>query len=179
MKNYFNRAFMILAMLFVSVTYTGAYLSDSVAVSGNTFTAGVWDSGPEVVLNEAMVNPANESGSNPNGEWIEIVNVSSTTVDVNGWIIEDSVSNSYVISATNTNTGTTTIAAGEYLAVYKNGVAIFNNGGDSINLYDLSSNLIDDFSYSSSTDDVTWSRVPDAIGSWSDGHIPTPGGPNV
>ena len=41
-----NRGFLIAAMFFVGVTYTGAYFSDSVTVSGNTFTAGTWATPP-------------------------------------------------------------------------------------------------------------------------------------
>lgn len=182
MKHFFHRGFLIAAMFFVAVTYTGAYFSDSVAVSGNTFTAGTWDTGPNIILNEAMVNPSDEGGSNPGGEWIELYNAGASAVDVNGWYIYDNASGNYIISSLNTNTGLTTILSGGYLAVYKNGPAIFNNDGDSVRIYDgpiATGTLIDSMTYTSSTDSKTWSIIPNVTGTWLDNRTPSPGGPNV
>ena len=50
------------------------------ADDGDTPTVG------ELVINEIMINPA---GSEPGGEWIEIVNISGETRDLNGCSITD------------------------------------------------------------------------------------------
>lgn len=183
MSKLFDRGFMIAAMFFVAVTFTGAYLSDSVSVSGNTFATGV-SSHTDIVLNEVMVNPAVEDGSNPDGEWVELYNKGSWTIDVSGWEIYDDGSHHFAISVSNTNTGGTIISAGGYLAVYRNGSAIFNNDspGDSVRLFDgpiATGILIDSMTYPSSTDSKTWDRIPNGVGTWSDGHTLTIGGPNV
>jgi len=77
MKHFFHRGFLIAAMFFVAVTYTGAYFSDSIMSSGNTFTAGVWA--------EPVINEVSSAGS----EWIEIRNLRPVTMVLDGYSIND------------------------------------------------------------------------------------------
>lgn len=91
MKRYFKRGFFIAAMFFVAVSYTGAYFSDSVAVSGNTFTAGTWTPGP-VTITEVLYDPS--SGSDTGLEWIEIKNTGQYAININNYLLHFATSGS-------------------------------------------------------------------------------------
>ena len=43
----------------------------------------------DIVINEIMYNPATSQGSDTNYEYIELVNIGTQSVDVNGWQISD------------------------------------------------------------------------------------------
>jgi hypothetical protein len=126
-----------------------------------------------------MVNPLNEAGTMPDGEWVELYNAGSTPTDVNGWQIRDGSTSYFTINSSRTNTGSTQINPGGYLAVYRNmGSSMFNNDGDKVKIFD-GSTLIDSIDYGSSTDGKSWSRLPNITGAFADNQEPTPGGPNV
>ncbi len=90
MKRYF-RGFLIATMFFVTVSYTGAFLSDSVAVSGNTFTAGTWTPGP-VTITEVLYDPS--SGSDTGLEWIEMKNTGQYPININNYLLHFATSGS-------------------------------------------------------------------------------------
>ena len=74
----------------------------------------------QIVINEIMQNP---SAVNDNqGEWFELYNAGSMTVDLDGWTIKDDGSNTFTIS------GTTEITAGGYLVFGINGTTSTNGG---------------------------------------------------
>ena len=60
----------------------GTALAVTVAISDNEVGGGT----PQVVISEIMYNP---NGAEPDGEWIEIVNVGSTSVNLANWKFED------------------------------------------------------------------------------------------
>jgi hypothetical protein len=172
-------------MLFIGLSYSGAHLSDSVAVTGNAFIAEQ-SSNYDVVLNEVYANPiGDEAATMPGGEWLELYNKGHWPIDVNGWYLYDAlVSHDFKISTVNVLSGSTVIAPRGYLVIYRNGDADFslNNGSETVRLYDdslLVGNLIDSFSYMNTQESKSWSTIPDGTDIWSDGHVPTPGGPNV
>lgn len=82
-----NKWFLIAAMFFVGVAYTGAYFSDSVSVSGNTFTAGTWATPPTPPSQDVVINEVMWMGSvgYTSDEWIELKNITSAPVDLSGW----------------------------------------------------------------------------------------------
>lgn len=92
-----------------------------------------------------------------------------------------------VISSTNTNTGSTLIASGDLLVVYRDGDTDFdldNDGTDTVKLYTdhvwLGGTLIDSrvYNYGESVpDDKSFTRMPDGTANWIDPD-PTPGEPN-
>jgi hypothetical protein len=125
-----------------------------------------------------MYNPTVESGSNPDGEWVELYNNSGSTVDLTGWYIKDLADHTMTIDAAHTNTGLVTISASSWLVVYRNGSAILNNTGDTISLFDSSNNLIDSHTYvGGKATDLTEARIPDGTGAWVD-PVATPGTAN-
>lgn len=83
MKKIMNRWFLIVAMLFVAVSYTGAYFSDSVISSGNTFSAGTWVPGP-VTITEVLYDPV---GTDTGLEWVELTNTGSYTINLGGYVM--------------------------------------------------------------------------------------------
>lgn len=179
-----NRWVLVAAMFFVGVAYTGAYFSDSVSVSGNTFTAGV-SSHSDIALNEFMANPPGaENAPMPDGEWVELYNKGPWPIDVNGWYLYDAHDDHDLpITTANVGGGSTIIPAHGYLVVYRNGDPSFslNNDTDTLRLYDGtigSGSMIDSYTYTGTTEDETWARVPNGTGSWTADQTPTKGGSN-
>ena len=92
MKRYFKQGFLIAAMFFVAVSYTGAFFSDSVMSSGNTFTAGTWTPGP-VTMTEVLYDPI---GVDTGLEWVELKNTGSYTIDLGGYVMHcDNITTTY------------------------------------------------------------------------------------
>lgn len=141
-----------------------------------------------VVINEFMPNPAGtDDAAMPGGEWVELFNPTSVSVNVDGWVLYDSSnSNELVISAANTNTGDTWVPSKGYLVVYRNGdgdFALNNSSGDSVRLFNdaigSGGALIDSHVYAISVpENKSFARVPDGSPNWIDPD-PTPGAPNM
>jgi len=140
---------------------------------------------PEVVINEYMPDPAGEDdASKPNGEWVELYNQGDTDVDVDGWYLYDSDdTHELPITSGNTNTDDTIVPAKGWLVVYRDGDSDFslNQAADEVRLYDgypvADSTLIDETSYSDSTEGKSWARIPDGSGGFQE-KDPTPGTAN-
>ena len=77
---------------------------------------------PNIVINEIMQNPS--AVVDDVGEWFELYNNDTETVDINGWIIKDDDTDYHVID----NGGPLTIAPGAYLVLGVNG-NVAENGG--------------------------------------------------
>ena len=185
MIKFFHRGFLIAAMLFVAVTYTGAYFSDSVSVSGNTFSAGVW---AEPVINEIYSNPLTGEI-----EWIELLNNQPSTLSLAGYTIEDG-------TGSQKNLGSYSILANGYLVLNKGVDFTFglNNPGDTIILR-KSGVVKDQITYGNWNDGNIADNAPAPAAGESIGRIPngtdtnvdisdfqirthpniTPGGPNA
>jgi len=90
----------------------------------------------------------------PQGEWIELYNLSSSPIDISGWHLEDADSNVLTITSGNADNdgdtadaGETTIPANGYLVVYDNSIFSLNNDGDTIKLYNASGAIVDEYTY--------------------------------
>jgi len=182
--------FLPLAFLFIAASFTGAYFSDTVSTTNNTFSAATWSVTPtvtpvlaNVVINEFMANPIGSDESNL--EWVELYNAGGSSIDIDGWVLYDANDgHDLPISSVNVTGGSTIINAGGYVAVGRNGDADFslNNSGDLVRLYNGVIGVgtqIESTSYTGTLEGKTWSRIPDAVGAFTDGHIPSPGGPNA
>jgi Lamin Tail Domain len=66
---------------------------------------------PDIIITELMINP--DSTLDNNGEWIELYNAGTETVNIDGWILSDNGTDAHTIS----NGGTLNIAVGEYLVL--------------------------------------------------------------
>lgn len=135
----------------------------------------------QIVLNEFLPNPTGSDSANmPNGEWIELYNNGDAPRDLSGWYTRDATDgegNRVFVTALNTLSATTTIAAHGWLVVYMN-KAILNNDGDTVRLFDSSGSLIDSHSYGTAPENKSFARIPDGVGEWVD-PVPTPGEPNI
>lgn len=141
----------------------------------------------EVVLNEVLPNPAgSDNAPMPNGEWVELYNLSPKPISLNGWALYDSVdTHELLITDINTNLATTTIPSLGRLVVFRNGNTVFEltNTKDTVRLFNkkitLGGNPNDAFSWTSSKGEgLSYARVPDGTGDWVD-PCPTPGGENT
>jgi endonuclease/exonuclease/phosphatase family metal-dependent hydrolase len=127
---------------------------------------------PAVFVNEIL---ANEPGSDPVGEFVEIVNAGTAAADLSGFTLADSV------SARHTFAAGTTLGAGAAAVVFGGATAIpaglagsvaastgtlgLSNSGDTVTLRDAAGASVDSFTYGSSlsgTDGVSMNRSPDA-----------------
>jgi len=115
-------------------------------------------------ISEFLPDPdGDDSDEMPNGEWVELYNTGDSIINLEGLIINDDYGNGLEISQTNVLQNTTNIQPNSYLTIYRNkdGKLTLNNEGLSkVQLFyeDL---LLDEVSYSSSTEDISWSKVND------------------
>jgi lamin tail-like protein len=132
---------------------------------------------PRVVLNEIL---ANEPGSATSGEFVELVNTESTSVDISGWVLMDAT------AARHTFPANTVLGAGKALVVFSGsggippgtpnavaastGTLSLNNGGDTVTLLTEKAETVNAYTYSAtqaSKDGVSINRDPDATSTGS------------
>ena len=124
----------------------------------------------QVIINEIL---ANEPGSTTAGEFIELINRGTGSVDLSGWRLSDAVSVRHTFA-----TGTT-LAAGARITVFAGAAGIpvgvtalaastgqlgLSNSGDTVTLASSSGTSVDSFTYTSAlagTDAVSMNRSPD------------------
>lgn len=152
-------------------------------ISNPTPTPPISPTSATIKINEIMFNPdGNDSGQALSGEWVELLNLSQTAIDVNQWQLVDQANNTWLITAENSDTnnilsdsGETVIESGERLITLKSGSPILNNSGDSLSLIDGQAELRDEVSYNSATDEgLTVGRLPDGSSTWVNDLTPTP-----
>lgn len=137
----------------IRITATTGGATD--ASDGSFTTAGTTNPG-QVILNEVL---ANELGTATSGEFIELVNLGGSDVDLSGWTLADSVASRHVFAAG------TTLAPGARLVVWGNtatsGALGLSNAGDTVTLANAGT-VVDSFTFGGSPDGVSFNRSPDA-----------------
>lgn len=145
---------------------TNSFFSD-VETGQIAVSVGVWGETPvpAVLLNEFLPRPHDDSGFKPDGEWVELYNLSDTeTIDLAGYYIKDNLdptsgpSHKIYIENCRTNTGGTIIGPNGFLVVYAKGDTggcnshgfELNNAGDTVRLFNDNDELIDSYSYDGS-----------------------------
>ncbi len=131
----------------------------------------------QVVINEVLPDP---SGEETQEEWVELFNKGSEEVDVEGFVLKDAANHDLTINSSHVD-GSTQIPANSWLLIKRNGHSTFslnNTNDETIKLYDQEVNLLDTFTYTDSTTDKSWGRIPDGGGINSEELNPTPGGAN-
>lgn len=125
----------------------------------------------KVIVNEIL---ANEPGSSTAGEFIELVNVGDSAVDISGWTLSDGAGVKHMFA------GGTSLPAGGVITVFgassgipggtsyaiaaSSGSLGLGNSGDTVTLKNGSGTVQDSYTYSSSlagTDGVSMNRSPD------------------
>ncbi|MBN2229059.1 MAG: lamin tail domain-containing protein [Candidatus Thorarchaeota archaeon] len=111
-------------------------------------------------------------------EWVEFYNPQALDADLSAYILDDITTggtNPYSIPAG------TVIPAYGYLVLYQGATGVgLNNAGDTVNLLKPDGvTVIDSYTYSSSTDDVSYGRESDGSPTWITFTTPTPGAANI
>lgn len=140
----------------------------------------------DVVISEILPNPLGDDDAlKPYGEWIELNNKDNeSSISVEGWNISDSDNNKITITSARVTTNTT-LSAGGWLAVYRNGDSYFtlNDDADTITLIDNTGVIQDMVSYNLTdfTNNITsiegWSIAIQEDGEWNVTEFPTPNAP--
>jgi hypothetical protein len=122
----------------------------------DTLTLGVTCSPP--ILPAIKINEIESSGGVP-GDWAELYNAGSTTVDVSGWIFKDNDdAHSYAIPAG------TNIAPGSYFLLEEAAFGFGLGSGDSARLYDETGiALVDSYTWTAHAA-TTYGRCPNGTG---------------
>ena len=121
-----------------------------------------------IKINEFLPNP---EGSD-DGEWIELYNSGNSPIDLMGFKLQDNSARIYTL-------GEHVLSGGEYLVLDKNttGISLNNTGGDSVNLYNPNSELLESVIYQDTAqEDKSFARQGDA---WQWTIEPTPGSVNI
>lgn len=104
---------LVVSMMFFHNSY--AFFSDTASSTNNIFSAATIFPGTagSVVINEVYYDlclPAPSCGIEPDNEWVEIYNKSSSPIDISGWTLTDN-------NATVTTPSGTTIQANSFLVI--------------------------------------------------------------
>jgi PKD repeat protein len=120
-----------------------------------------------VRLNEIFPNPSAKGDA---GEFIELYNFGTESVDISGWILHDATkTGKHVFPAG------TVVAGGEYFAVTDQSFKLsLNNSNETVSLFDNKEALIDSIIYTTSKDDISLNYTPSG---WRGG-TPTPNAAN-
>ena len=109
----------------------------------------------QIIITEVF--PVPSSGS----EWVEIYNNSDQAIDITNWQLEDKLS-----SPSSIHTFTGSITANSFL-VAELASSKLNNSADGVILKNSTGTVVDQFNYTSSQSDLSWSRssiLTDAFG---------------
>lgn len=124
-------------------------------ITMTTVTKGTGNSCP--VIGTLRINEAESNGGTP-GDWVELKNIGTTTLDVSGFVFKDNDDTHVYIIPNNT-----TIAAGGYL-VLDESQFVFGLGADeTVRIFDQGGALIDSYAWTSHATS-TYGRCPDGTG---------------
>lgn len=158
-----------LAMFFMAAIFMGsshAFFSDVATSTNNTFTAAQVFTN-HLVINEVMFNPPNENvcGNEGDAEWVEIYNPTASPVNLDSWLIGDSLftddlpnvslpAGGFAVISDCTQSNFSSIWTFPGSTIYidlasaiGNGL---NNGGENIRLFNAAT-LVDQMSYGTNT----------------------------
>ena len=148
--------FLLVLMLLVPLT---PLVEPTEAVSARSQPCG-----GSICINEVMPNPNGyDDAVWPNGEWLELHNSGTTSVDVRNWYFSNKAAKTLTLDSNSivgydaANASTYTLAPGDYMIVARNGASNFYvaNSNDFMTLYDSSSGWIDEATWNSSSSGVS------------------------
>lgn len=115
----------------------------------------------DVVINEYLPNP---EGSSETTEWIELYNTTEDDIDLTDWKIDDVAnagSSIYSLSPISTIS-----AKGFFILERSVSGIILNNDSDTIRLLNASNELIDEYTYSETEENIFYGRKIDGGTEW-------------
>ena len=133
---------------------------------------------PKIAVNEVVHKSAGKTG----GDWVELYNPGTDTVDISDWKLKDSQDTHIFVFPSGT-----TIAAGAFLLVYGKGgtsplTFTFGLGDDdAVRLFQVDGQLVDiaDWLLGEAAQGTSFGRYPDGHGPYYTLPTPTPGDHNV
>lgn len=126
---------------------------------------------PDVAINEIESN-------GDTTDWIEVVNLGTTPVDITGWTVMDNDPNGHAAETFPLAAGTS-LAPGAYFVFDQPAAFSFGLGnGDTATLRDASGNVVDERVYPAHADGV-WARCADGTGEFVDLAVSTKGQRNA
>ncbi len=128
----------------------------------------------DIVITELLPNPY---GKDSDGEWIEIKNIDTETIDLNGWTIGDD-KKSYTIAPP--SVPSTLLPPNQFLVLHRKttNIALNNSGAETVTLKDSLGNTVDKISYEGTASEGA-SFAIDNKKAWSWTVAVTPNGENV
>lgn len=128
-----------------------------------------FDLATTIRINEVYPQP----GTTANDEYIELINIGSASVSLEGWQVDDVADG----GSTPFTFGPTVITANGFVTIYKPGSHLtLNDSGDTVRLIQPGGLVLDSTSYDASTRGSTWARGSSQF-QWTT--TPTPNGRNV
>jgi len=140
---------------------------------------------PNVVINEILADPAADLLGDANGdglrdavqdEFVELVNLEETEVDISGWVLSDAVGERHIFpegTLIAPNCGIVIFGGGNPTGSFGNVVVQtastsalgLNNGGDTVQIQDANGVVVASYTYGGEGgDDTSLTRSPDLIG---------------
>ncbi len=116
-------------------------------------------------LNEIMPNP---KGTDTGNEWLELFNCLEEEIDLSNYKLQDKSGNEETLSGF--------LEAKEFIVIFTQ--ISLNQINEEIKLLTIDDQIIDEFSYEQSQEDVSFSRIINGTGEWTDELPPTPGESN-
>lgn len=133
-----------------------------------------------LVISEVFPNSAgDDNGNKPFGEWVEIYNLGEDVVDMSRFVLKDQDDDHELIISDSKILGDDGLLLypGDYIVVYRDGDSDFslnNEGYEEVRLF-AGTELVDEMSYTGSTEGMSWSNIE---GDWYI-TIPTPYEDNI
>ena len=129
----------------------------------------------KIIINEILPRPSIDETNN---EFIELKNISTSSVDLAGWILGDNSTNKYNLPLN--NPASTTIASSSLLVIKRaqSKIALNNSGVEAVKLYSPDEKLVDLVEYKGPVEkNYSYSRNEKGLFSWTS--VPTPGTENI
>ena len=150
------------------------------------------DALPNLVINEFMAAnksccPDNDSGTVEYDDWLEIYNAGSTAVDIANMYLSDDSTNPFKYKVPATNSSKTTVQAGGYLLIWADDTKSqgelhtnfkLNSSSGSVGIYYIDGRTVNQYTYETQVEDVSFGRTTDGADTWKSFSIPTPGASN-
>lgn len=120
-----------------------------------------------IVINEILPNP---EGADNGNEWVELFNPFEVEINLEGYYLVDGSGKSFFIEGE-------VVAPGGFLVLYPS--FSLNQSDEVVELFDPAGEKTDEFAYESSTEGLSWARIPDGVDGWQNSATPTPGASNT
>ncbi len=143
-------------------------------IGGSPLDGGVADAGLDAttpLLTTVKINEVESNGGSP-GDWIEIINNGTTTVDLAGFTVRDNDDTHNYLLASGT-----TLAPGAYLVIEEAALGFGLGGADSARLFDRSLRLVDGYDWLTHAT-TTYGRCPNGTGAFATSASSTKGAAN-